>query len=120
MSDIRLEEIPFEFDGKQFKLRCNMNVLADVQEAFDGEISTALSGKAPLKSVVEFLAAMLNDYADEMGWPERYTSKELGRRFTFGTIPRTEIMGLVSRAMTPPKEDETPDVSEPDTEDRGN
>ena len=30
--DIRLETMPFELDGKTYQLRCNMNVLADVQE----------------------------------------------------------------------------------------
>lgn len=46
MIDMRLERVPFEFDGHTFQLCCNMNVLADVQEAFDGKISEALSGKA--------------------------------------------------------------------------
>ena len=44
MIDMRLERVPFEFDGHTFHLCCNMNVLADVQEAFDGKISEALSG----------------------------------------------------------------------------
>ena len=33
MIDMRLERVPFEFDGHTFQLCCNMNVLADVQEA---------------------------------------------------------------------------------------
>lgn len=37
MIDMRLERVPFEFDGHTFQLCCNMNVLADVQEAFDGK-----------------------------------------------------------------------------------
>ena len=50
MIDMRLERVPFEFDGHTFQLCCNMNVLADVQEAFDGKISEALSGKAGVRS----------------------------------------------------------------------
>ena len=101
MSDIRLEEIPFELDGKTYKLRCNMNVLADVQEAFDGDFYAALSEKNTLKSSLTFLAAMLNDYADEMGWPERYTAKQLGRKYKRFDLPIEEVMGVVIRSVTP-------------------
>ena len=114
MSDIRLEEIPFEIDGMTWQLRCNMNVLADVQEAYDGRIGDALSATGTLKSVLVFLAAMLNDYADEMGWPQHYTAKELGRRLRQWEIPINEIMGLVTRSIVPPSQDE--EVSTPDTE----
>ena len=114
MRDIRLEEMPFEFDGKTFLLCCNMNVLADVQDAFDGQISGALSGESPTKSVLAFLTAMLNDYAEGQGWPERYSMREVGRRLTPAMTPSAAIMGLVSRAVAPPNPDAAPDVSDPD------
>ena len=123
MSDIRLEELPFDFDGRRYLLRCNMNVLADVQEIFDGRIGAALNGEKPTRSVMEFLAAMINDYAEEQNWPERYTSREIGRKLSPGMVPTFEIMGLVTRAITPP--DQTPDqngtdrVSDPDTDHPG-
>lgn len=113
MRDIRLEELPFELDGKTYLLRCNMNVLADVQEVFDGSIMDALAGGNPMQSVLEFTSAMLNDYADEMNWPERYTAKGLGRKLTFRAFPFKEVMGLVKRAMIPDKDENT--VSTPDT-----
>ena len=121
MRDIRLEELPFEFDGKQFLLRCNMNVLADVQDVYGGSIGKALTGGNIFRSVLEFLAAMLNDYAEEQGWPERYTARSLGRKFTQHTLPTSEIMGLVTRAIVPPRDESDEPVSEPDTgEDPGN
>ena len=49
MEDIRLKTEPFELDGKTYLLSCSMNVLADVQEAYGGKISNALSAKATLK-----------------------------------------------------------------------
>lgn len=101
MKDIRLEELPFELDGKTYKLRCNMNVLADVQEAFDGDFTAALSGKNTLKSTLIFLAAMLNDYADDMGWEERFTARQLGRKYKRFDFPVEEIMGVVIRSVTP-------------------
>lgn len=89
--DIRLKAEPFELNGKVYDLCCNMNVLADVQEAFDGDFMSALRNPAALKTALAFLAAMLNDCADTNGWPERFTAKELGR-----IIPATptEILKL--------------------------
>lgn len=118
MSDIRLEEMPFEFNGKTYLLRCNMNVLADVQEVFGGQLSEALSGARPTTSVMEFLAAMMNEYADEMGWTERFTARQIGRKCSPAMVPTKDIMGLVTRAMVPPAAagsdpEETPDEQKP-------
>lgn len=116
MRDIRLEELPFEMDGKTYLLRCNMNVLADVQDAFGGTIAGALTGENVNRSVMEFLAAMLNDYADEQGWPERFTARQLGRKLPLNVVRPTVIMGLVTRSITPPDAGGIPKpVSEPDT-----
>ena len=121
MRDIRLEELPFEFDGRQFLLRCNMNVLADVQDVYGGSIGKALTGGNIFRSVLEFLAAMLNDYAEEQGWQERYTARQLGRKFTNQTLPTSKIMGLVTRAIAPPQDDRDEPVFESGTEeDPGN
>lgn len=101
MRDLRLEEMPFDYQGKTYMLRCNMNVLADVQEAYDGDIGDALNEGKTIRSVTEFLAAMLNDYADEQHWPERVTAKQLGRELKYYQIPRNDIMRLVTSAMIP-------------------
>lgn len=115
--DIRLDELPFDYDGKHYILRCNMNVLADVQIAYDGDLSPALNDRGTLRSVLEFLAAMMNDYADEQGWfdpgvtqegypcaPElskRFTARQLGRKLRREEIPQTEIFALVVKAIVP-------------------
>lgn len=117
MTDIRLEEIPFEFCGKTYLLRCNMNVLADVQEVYGGQIRGAMSGEKPTKSVLEFLTAMLNDYAEEMGWPERYTSREVGRKIPPNVVRALDIMGMVTRAIAPPTPVSGADTMEPEPED---
>lgn len=105
MRDARLKELPFEFRGKTYQLRCNMNVLADVQEAFGGNIGAALDEKKTLRSVTEFLAAMLNDYADEQHWPERVTAKEIGRELPYTKIPTNEVIQLVTSALIGEKTD---------------
>ena len=105
--DIRLESLPFEVNGKTYQLRCNMNVLADVQELYEGDFVNALDGKATMKSALTFLAAMLNDYADEKGWEERFTARSLGRMFKLNDLPIEKIMALVVRSITP---DAAPDA----------
>lgn len=123
MRDIRLEELPFEFGGKTYLLRCNMNVLADVQEIYGGDVGKALSSETPTKSVLHFLAAMMNDYAEDMGWPERFTARQIGRRLTLPQVPTGEIMGLVIRALVPPNaenEAETAEAAESGPESTGN
>lgn len=99
--DIRLQTKPFDFEGKTYQLCCNMNVLADVQEAFGGDISAALDGPATVRSVLEFLTAMLNDYAEEQGWP-MFTRKEVGRMIPLSRLNkevRPLVMELVVNAL---------------------
>lgn len=83
MDGIRLKEHSFNFEGKEYKLRCNFNVLADVQEACGGSIPDIFDPKKTLKNSAIFLAAMMNDYADEQGWPERFTARQIGRKIDF-------------------------------------
>lgn len=116
MSVARMREIRYELDGKQYRLRCNMNVLADVQEAYDGDFMESLNSKSSMKGILEFLAAMLNDYADEMNWPERFTAKQLGRKLRREEIPGVEIMALVTEAVLPRKKEETDAEDEAKTE----
>lgn len=79
MSDIRLQTTPLELNGKTYLLRCNFNILADVQQAFGGDFLAAMADDNSFRAVTEFAAAMVNDYADEMGWSERYTARQMGR-----------------------------------------
>lgn len=102
MIDMRLERVPFEFDGHTFQLCCNMNVLADVQDAFGGEIIEALSSKSSVRSLMEFLAAMLNDSADEQGIEVRYTSRQVARKLAPARMNEVKaiVMLLVKKAMS--------------------
>ena len=84
--DIRLKSLAYQYGDHTYTLVCNMNVLADVQEAMNGNLSKALSQTSSIKNTLTFLAAMLNDAADTEGRPERFTAKELGRRLTMTDI----------------------------------
>lgn len=99
--DIRLQTKSMELDGKEFKLCCNFNVLADVE--LHGGLETLLRSKSPMNTARVFLSCMMNDYADSMGWPERYTPRKAGRLLP--TEPQklneqvSEIMELVFNAV---------------------
>ena len=121
---LRLEELPFEFEGKTYMLRCNMAVLEEIQDAHGGDLGVALDPERAISSALEFLTAMINDYAEDQGWPDRYTRKQVGRRLSFGDLANRvtkEIMGLVIRSMAVPgkaaqvPEPETPDETPPET-----
>ena len=72
-----------------------------------GDLRPILSTKRTMKSVLQLLAAMLNDYADEMRWTDeegfaiRYTEKQLGRRLSFATQNRLspDIMRMTILAV---------------------
>lgn len=107
---LQLEELPFELDGKTYLLRCNMAVLEAVQEAHDGKFAEVL--EAPVnESALEFLAAMLNDYAWEQGWSELWTPQQLKRRVSLAML--TQIFKLVTRSIMVPEK-------KPDAEPAGN
>ena len=100
--DIRLPERKFIFDGRDFVLRCNMAVLADVQKACGGNLLQAISDDAPLEGMLIWLSAMMNDYADEQGWEdyEPYTIKTLGRKISsIRYTPSNDISALVESAL---------------------
>lgn len=99
--DIRLKTAKWELDGQAYELRCNMAVLADVQEEYGGKFALALAGT--VKSYMVILAAMINDSADEQGLDDRYTWRQLARQYgTQADLIRIKetIMPLVVSAVT--------------------
>lgn len=98
MADVRLREEPFEFDGNTYMLRCNMNVLADMQELGGGDFENVLDGT--IASALSVLTVMLNDYADEQGWA-MVTRKTVGRRINLSEFKRfmPKMWALVTDAL---------------------
>ena len=99
--DIRLKSLAYQYGEHTYNLVCNMNVLADVQEAMGGNLSKALSQTSSIKNTLTFLAAMLNDAADTEGRPERFTAKELGRHLTMTEIGKIggDIWAIVAAGI---------------------
>lgn len=96
---IRLEEKPFELDGQRYTLRCNMAVLERVEEAH-GDME-AVMDLTVRQSSVEFLAAMLNDDAQQRGLDVVWTPEALKRKLSYAMLKELDIMGMVFRAMSP-------------------
>lgn len=88
METTKLETADYEFEGRVYRLTCNMNAIAYVQDEYDGNLVQALDRVRGIKSTLAFLAGMLTDAADsqgitdENGLPLVFTRKQLGRKLT--------------------------------------
>lgn len=104
--DIRLQELPFTFEGREYKLRCTMNTVCDVQLQSGGDLISALSDVSPLQSVLVWLSAMMNNYAESQGWEDftPYTARALGNKLSPRQVPVADIMDLVRTSLFVPNE----------------
>ena len=101
--DMRLKTERYTVGGKEYELCCNMNVLADVQEAVEGDLLGLFHSGATYKTALIFGAAMLNEYADAQGWPERFTAKSLGRQIEGSPVEFSSMVtGLIMSAIFKP------------------
>ena len=100
MTSIRLEKKTLEFDGRVWEICCNMAVLDALQEAHGGDFSEVMNLPV-MKAPAEILAAMLNDYAEDMGWEIRYTAKHVAKLVPFSALRELDILGMFSRAVIP-------------------
>lgn len=88
METTKFDFVDYEFEGRIYRIVCNMNVAAYVQDEYDGNLLQALDRIHGIKSTLAFLAGMLTDAADtqgikdENGLPLVFTRKQLGRKLT--------------------------------------
>ena len=88
METTKFDFVDYEFEGRIYRLVCNMNVAAYVQDEYDGNLLQALDRIHGIKSTLAFLAGMLTDAADTQGikdeneLPLVFTRKQLGRKLT--------------------------------------
>ena len=121
METTKLKTVDYEFEGRKYRLECNMNVIAYVQDEYDGNLLQALDRVRGIKSTLAFLAGMLTDAADsqgitdENGLPLVFTRKQLGRKLTLaktveaGKLIYPLVLAEVLKnawAATKPQEDE--------------
>lgn len=112
---IRLEEKLFELEGKTYVLRSNMAVLETIEDKY-GDLD-AVMGLTVRQSSMELLTAMLNDYAEEQCWEERWELKQIRRRVNWAMLQELDLVGMFFRSMhsrhPQPAAESTPD-SAPD------
>lgn len=121
METTKLKTVDYEFEGRKYRLECNMNVIAYVQDEYDGNLLQALDRVRGIKSTLAFLAGMLTDAADtqgikdENGLPLVFTRKQLGRKLTLQqTVEAGKLIYPLVRAEVVRQEDagETPQEDE--------
>lgn len=108
--DIRPKQGDITLNGHLWwTVECNMTVLADVQEACGGDLTPALG--TSLKTVLIWLAAMVNDCNERHGKEQRYTARELGRKLSWQDLRRAKdvVFDLVADAL---RDDETDDETD--------
>ena len=119
METTRLKTVDYEFEGRKYRLVCNMNVLAPVQEAYNGDLRRALERRHGIKSTLQFLAAMLTEAArkqritDDDGLPLQFTAEQLGETLSWNETMEAgaKIWPLVEAAFwknEPPEEQTGP------------
>lgn len=121
METTKLDTVDYEFEGRTYRLTCNMNAIAYVQDEYDGNLVQALDRIHGIKSTLAFLAGMLTDAADsqgikdENGLPLVFTRKQLGRKLTLQqTVEAGKLIYPLVRAEVMRQEDtgETPSEDE--------
>ena len=107
-----MPEMQFSFEDRDYILRCNLCVYEAVSNQCGGDLMTLYDEQKPFDGVLTWLAAMLNDYAEEQDWPDfvPYTAKQLSKKFS----PRDrgllgDVMNLVTESLTGKKLNEIPD-----------
>ena len=119
MDTTKLKTVDYEFEGRKYRLVCNMNVIAPVQEAYNGNLRRALERRHGIKSTLQFLAAMLTEAArkqhitDDSGLPLQFTAEQLGETLSWNETMEAgaKIWPLVEAAFwsdEPPEEQTGP------------
>lgn len=113
METTKPKTVDYEYEGKKYRLTCNMAVIGDVQEAYNGKLLQALNQTGGYKSTLTFLAAMLTDAADsqgikdEDGLPLMFTAREIGRKLTLREVNAVgqQIWPLIEEAVMGKQDD---------------
>lgn len=117
MDDLRLKTADVTVGGRTYKISCNMNVLADVQEMYEGNMSKALEDTTA-NGMRNFLTAMVNDARDSLG-EEPLTAKQVGREISFSNAKKI-VIPLILAAFVPSKNKQQEEPEEKENGDEKN
>lgn len=115
---LRIEEKRLEVEGRTYVLRCNMAVL-DALEATYGDFQAVMA--LPIReATAAILAAMLNDCAEDRGWPTDWTARKVKKTFPYVALLELDIIGMLTRAVTPASAEAEPETKTEPGVDAGN
>lgn len=115
---LRIEERRLEVEGRTYVLRCNMAVL-DALEATYGDFQAVMA--LPIReATAAILAAMLNDCAEDRDWPTDWTARKVKKAFPYAALLELDIIGMLTRAVTPANADAEPETNTEPGDDAGN
>lgn len=105
MADLRLKTADLTVGGRTYKVCCNMNVLADVQEMYSGKLGRGIYDTSA-RGLIRWITAMVNDARDDLG-EEPLTVKQVGRMIPLSELDglRRTVTALMSASLKAPKSD---------------
>ena len=79
-----MPEMQLSFEGREYTLRCNLCVYAAVSKQCGGDLMSLFTGDKALEGSLIWLAAMMNDYAEDQDWTDYvpYTAKQLMKKIS--------------------------------------
>lgn len=116
MDDLRLKTADVTVGGCTYTICCNMNVLADVQEIYNGDMRKALADSSA-NGIRNFLTAMINDARDSQG-EAPLSAKQVGREISFSCAKRI-VMPLLLSAFVSQKEENQEETEKEAEEENG-
>ena len=67
METTKPKTVDYEYEGQKYRLTCNMAVIGDVQEAYNGKLLQALNQTGGYKSTLTFFFFFLTEAAASQG-----------------------------------------------------
>ncbi len=88
--NVKEKTVPFEFDGKEYPLALNFNVIAEIQDKY-GDLDTCFSGMDKARTQIWLLCTLLNEAVEihneksQDQW-DKLTESQVGRRIDTQTV----------------------------------
>lgn len=110
---LKLKELPYEIDGRELTLRCNMSVLADLQDS--GDLLKVLDDDHSFRNFLVLLSTLVNEALREGGSADYYSPDDLGARLSYADFKRDSgpVFELLIHALVPERDETAAEEPEP-------
>lgn len=99
--NVKEEAVPFEFDGREYPLILNFNIIAAIQDKF-GDIDTCFNSMDKARNQIWLLWVLLNEAveihneSDQEQW-NAFTEAQVGRRINSDNVH--EVAACLAKVM---------------------